>query len=194
MNILPALTTGLGFALGGPVGMMAGASLGGGMAANAANSAQAARQMDFQEDMSNTAYQRAVKDMEFAGLNPALAYSQGPASSPGGAMAPQSDPYSSAVASAFQANQMENLKLQNLRIRGGKIAETIGTDGYLKSLEAVTPKKGEVGISTKLLDMVLPPADLSDSRKQQTPLERVRRYFPPNSAKDSMDIHSDYLR
>lgn len=53
--------------------------------ANATNLEIAQRQMDFQREMSGTAYQRGVADMQAAGLNPMLAYSQGGASAPQGA-------------------------------------------------------------------------------------------------------------
>lgn len=62
--------------------------------------------MNFQERMSNTAYQRAVQDMQTAGLNPMLAYSQGGASSPMGAMPQVQNAVGAATSSAAQGVQM----------------------------------------------------------------------------------------
>lgn len=58
----------------------------GGLYANQQRTQAAAKQMAFQERMSNTAYQRAMSDMRNAGLNPILAFKQGGASTPAGAM------------------------------------------------------------------------------------------------------------
>lgn len=57
---------------------------------------EAQRARDFAEYMSNTAYQRARRDMMAAGLNPILAYQQGGASTPPAASASISTPSASA--------------------------------------------------------------------------------------------------
>lgn len=53
------------------------------------NSEEAQKQREWEEQMSNTAYQRGTADMENAGLNPAMMYASGAnaASTPSGSMA-----------------------------------------------------------------------------------------------------------
>lgn len=71
----------IGAAIGGLVSGI------GQLVAAKASKKQAAKNRAFQADMANTAYQRAMRDMKLAGLNPILAYKQGGAATPGGAMA-----------------------------------------------------------------------------------------------------------
>jgi hypothetical protein len=84
---------------------------------------QAKKQMDFQAQQSATSYQRAVKDLKAAGLNPILAGTVGGASTPSGAMAPTPQ-FASNVSSALQSKRL-NQELKNLRSQENKTNKEI---------------------------------------------------------------------
>ena len=76
----------------------------------------AGRQMDFQERMSNTAYQRAMADMRQAGINPLMVTKLGGASTPTGGAIPSKDLSkigSNAMKYATTASQIQNLNSQS---------------------------------------------------------------------------------
>ena len=81
--------------------------------ANQFSAASTAKQMEFQERMSNTAHQRQVTDLRAAGLNPILSAKYGGASSPGGSsftgqQAKMEDVMTPAVQSYWSGKAIQN--------------------------------------------------------------------------------------
>lgn len=125
---------------------LGGAIIGGGLDYFSAKDTQskqkkmAREQMAFQERMSNTSYQRAVKDMRAAGINPMLAIMQGGASTPAGAQANMVTPTPGATgAKSLQASSQASL----IRLQKDLVAAQTNTAKALAAKTAAEASKAQ---------------------------------------------------
>lgn len=125
----------------------------GAYAANASSN-EASSNRTFQADMSGTAYQRAVVDMKAAGINPALAYTQGGASTPSGSVGDVSAlnvPVGSKIlANSSTAAQIDNTKANTEVAKANTagivastaktVSDTIAQDLQNEATASISPK------------------------------------------------------
>lgn len=122
-------------AITSPIASLIGSGLSflGGQAQNAASAEAAQRQMDFQEQMSNTSYRRQIEDLKAAGINPMLVTKLGGASTPPGAMPSFVNPGLMA-SQAFSAQQSSAAAMKQ-----AESSEKM-TDEQVKNVNAMTDK------------------------------------------------------
>jgi hypothetical protein len=124
-------------------------SLAGGADANSASKAAAQKQMDFQQYNSNTSYQRAVADMEAAGLNPMLAYSQGGASTPAGASYSAQDVATPAAKLGNETNTAKSaISLQNAQIQNTASQTDLNRASIIKTQADTLKSRADAQLSS----------------------------------------------
>lgn len=113
--------------------------------ANAFNAEEAQKQRDWEEEMSNTAFQRQVSDMQAAGVNPALMYGSGAsgASTPSGNSASSVAPGTASMSDLMQLLMLPTQK----KLMEAQTVKTISESDQIKQIMQFYPRLTEHQIS-----------------------------------------------
>lgn len=131
-------------------------SVGASIASGLFGSSQAEKDRSYQQQMSDTAYQRAMKDMRAAGLNPMLAANLGGASTPHGAHA--SAQFDNPVMAAVTAKQMA--AQANLTAKQAKYWDALSR---IEDIDADRKEKIEATLKSQGAAADLPPGKVGDT-------------------------------
>jgi hypothetical protein len=123
-------------------------------AANEQNVALAREVMDFQREMSNTAYSRAYKDMLAAGLNPVLAAGS-PASTPSGSQA--------------TVNPVTQKGDAMAALPGKGVSIASGLMGLANTANDIKVKQSQVGVNSSIQA-----SNLSSALKNKMEAEKIK--------------------
>jgi len=132
------------------------------------NAAEALKNRQFQERMSNSSYQRAVADMRLSGINPMLAFQQGGASSPSGSAAQgpsarMENVISPAVSSAMGATRLRK-DLQAIDAQIGLTNQN--TETAAAQADKMRAEATESTARTRLIGARVGPASVRDAIAQ----------------------------
>lgn len=139
---------------------------------NEMNIAEAQKNRDFQQQMSNTAFQRSSADMQQAGLNPMMMFgSGGPASTPGGAQGHATAPRSE-LQSPWQGLGNATEKI---------VSSAIGAKTFERMTEEIANLQAQEA-RTKAETL------LTHRREQTEKSETRKRFHEANTAKQYEDV------